>query len=1115
VTVLLGDGTGGFQNPAELAVGSSPVAVAIADFNQDGCPDLAVLAENGYVDVLPGGCDGTFQNPRAWPVGEFPAALALGDFNHDGRADIAVANSSPFGTISVLLGNGDGSFQAPVTYGAGGFPSFIAAADVDGDGNTDLVASNSTTNNVSVLLGNRDGTFNPAVNYPAGTNPGPIAVGDFDGDGRLDLAIANASQGNVAVLAGAGNGTFQPPVNNATPGRSLAVVAADFNGDYRVDLAVADASAVLVFPGIVAYRNQTINLEPVGGLTVGAAGVSVVATASSGLPVSLASNTPWICVVSGGIVSPVSVGACSILTTQSGNPMFAAASPVTVSFPVKQPETIIFNALASQPFLSPPFELSAGATSGLPVTFVSNTPAVCTVSGSAVTIVAAGICSITASQAGDATYNAALPVTQAFAVTAAPQTISLGAPAPVAYLSPPLSVSATASSGLPATIVSNTPAVCTVAGSLVTTVAVGTCTITASQSGNANYAAAAPVTQSFTVTPASQTIRFTAPGPVAYLSPPLTLPATASSTLPVTLASNTPQVCGVGNSTMVAIFTAGLCSITASQNGSANFAAAIPVTRIFPVLAAQQTITFAPPPSVTPPVAPFAVTASASSGLPVLLTSGAPDVCTVANSVVTITGAGLCSLTASQSGNQNYSPALAVTRTFTVNEETLVAPHFAAGGTYTSVICALNAANRPARFSEAFRDDNGNAASLAIDGMGSVTSVSTTIPARGMACYDAANPNSSAVSGSALTTADPGVTVQSLFRNASADGHYYEASVASGPGASELVMPFDATTFAPTGAPIFTGVAIANMDGSRAANVTCTARDADGNVIPGAVSIPVLGPGGHWAGYQFPSLSGLRGTLDCASNTKIGVIGLRFLGAGAFSSLPVMAPGMDPGSSIPHFAAGGGWVSGFFVMNTAATQGRFTISFRNDHGLPVSLRVVGTGDVNGITGVVPAHGLRYYEASSPDGSTISGASVLALDPGVVVQALFRNRAADGTYYEASVPASSGSYEFTIPFDGSTFAPTGDMTLTGIAIANIGTEESASVTCTARDQSGNVIPGALPALTIDAGGHWADYRFPALTGRKGTIDCASGSRISAIGLRFLGTNAFSSTPVILQ
>jgi hypothetical protein len=63
-----------------------------------------------------------------------------------------------------------------------------------------------------------------------------------------------------------------------------------------------------------------------------------------------------------------------------------------------------------------PFSLSATSDSGLAVSFSSNTPGVCTVSGSTVTVVAGGGCSITASQAGNAAYAAAAPVTVTFTV---------------------------------------------------------------------------------------------------------------------------------------------------------------------------------------------------------------------------------------------------------------------------------------------------------------------------------------------------------------------------------------------------------------------------------------------------------------------------------------------------------------------------------------------------------------------------------------------------------------------------------------------------------------------------------------------------------------------------
>jgi mono/diheme cytochrome c family protein len=64
-------------------------------------------------------------------------------------------------------------------------------------------------------------------------------------------------------------------------------------------------------------------------------------------------------------------------------------------------------------------------------------------------------------------------------------------------------LSATASSGLLVTLASTTPAVCTVSGTTLTLVAAGTCTITANQSGNSGYAAAATISQTFTVAPAA------------------------------------------------------------------------------------------------------------------------------------------------------------------------------------------------------------------------------------------------------------------------------------------------------------------------------------------------------------------------------------------------------------------------------------------------------------------------------------------------------------------------------------------------------------------------------------------------------------------------------------
>ena len=146
----------------------------------------------------------------------------------------------------------------------------------------------------------------------------------------------------------------------------------------------------------------------------------------------------------------------------------------------------------------PDYAISASASSGLPVTFAA-APAsagICTVSGSTVSFVGAGTCTVVASQAGNAVYDQADPVQQSFTVgpgapTLSPQTISFTSTAPGGAVvgGPAYTVAASASSGLAVvfTVASASAGVCTVSGATVSLVGVGTCTINANQAGNASY----------------------------------------------------------------------------------------------------------------------------------------------------------------------------------------------------------------------------------------------------------------------------------------------------------------------------------------------------------------------------------------------------------------------------------------------------------------------------------------------------------------------------------------------------------------------------------------------------------------------------------------------------
>ncbi len=418
----------------------------------------------------------------------------------------------------------------------------------------------------------------------------------------------------------------------------------------------------------IAKAAQTIMFAALGAKTYGAAPFAVSATASSGLAVKFASTTTAVCTVSVATVTIVAGGTCTIQAAQAGNGNYNAATSVSQSFAVaKAAQTITFAALGAKTYGAAPFAVGAIASSGLAVAFASTTTAVCTVSIATVTIVAGGTCTIQASQAGNGNYNAAANVNQSFAVAKAAQTITFAALSGKTIGAAPFAVSATASSGLAVTFVSTTTAVCTVSAGNVTLVAAGTCTIQAQQAGTAAYAAATNVNQSFTVSKVAQTIAFAALAGRTMGAAPFTVSATASSGLAVSFTSTTTPVCTASGAT-VSLVSAGTCTLRAAQAGNATYAAAPNVSQGFTVAVAvqSQTITFPPPAEQVLGTGPVALSATASSGLPVTLTTQTASICSLTGSSVTLLDAGLCTIQAAQAGNASYTAAPSVGRTFRV-----------------------------------------------------------------------------------------------------------------------------------------------------------------------------------------------------------------------------------------------------------------------------------------------------------------------------------------------------------------------------------------------------------------------------------------------------------------
>ncbi len=248
VSVLLGDGRGGFAAPITLAAGSEPYAVTTADLNGRGKTDIIVANFKGAnVSVLLG-YGSKFAPAVNYAAGVGPDALATADFNGDGKLDLAVADFN--GGVSVLLGTGTGRFGAATSYAAGMEPTGVAVADLNGDGKADLIVSD-RFNAVSVLLNNGTGGFNPATTYATGSEPVSVALADLNGDGFVDIVVADQGAG-ISVLLNDGHGGFGRATSFAAGSSPASVTIADVNGDGRPDIIVADSGG-----GVTVLLNTT------------------------------------------------------------------------------------------------------------------------------------------------------------------------------------------------------------------------------------------------------------------------------------------------------------------------------------------------------------------------------------------------------------------------------------------------------------------------------------------------------------------------------------------------------------------------------------------------------------------------------------------------------------------------------------------------------------------------------------------------------------------------------------------------------------------------------------------------------------------------------------------
>ena len=447
-----------FTPAISFSVEAGPGHVAIGDLNGDGNPDIAVaLARPNSVAILLGASDGLFGPPAYFTVGSIPSlgtahSVTIGDLNGDGKLDLAVSLYSPDDIVAVLFGTGTGSFGPATNYSVGYVWSPAALGDLNGDGIADLAVALTMNNQVAVLIGTGAGVFGTPTKFAAGNYPKSPKIGDFNGDGIPDIVIANEMGNSISVLLGTGNGILGAATDYPSGPATNDVVSGDFNRDGILDLAAAnrDGKSVTVFLGTGTGSFTACTVFPVGYSPTSVVssdfngdGLLDLATANingSTVSILLGSGDGSFSAQSDLAVGLNPYNAAIGDLNGDGKPDLVTANASSDDISVllngiavshKAEQIINFGALATQTYGDSPFATSATAFSGLPVSFASIGN--CTVSGTTVTLAGAGNCTVTASQAGDANYNAAPSVTQSFAIAKAMPIIAWNAPASMVY----------------------------------------------------------------------------------------------------------------------------------------------------------------------------------------------------------------------------------------------------------------------------------------------------------------------------------------------------------------------------------------------------------------------------------------------------------------------------------------------------------------------------------------------------------------------------------------------------------------------------------------------------------------------------------------------------------
>jgi hypothetical protein len=539
-----------------------------------------------------------------------------------------------------------------------------------------------------------------------------------------------ASQAQQSITVGKGaqviSITSTAPTNAVVDGSTYTVTATGGAGTAAVVLSIDSTSSTIcsITSGVVSFLKAgtcKVNANQTGdnnynaasqaqqSITVGkgAQVVSITSTApsnavvdgstytvtatggasTSSVVISIDASSSAICSIASGVVSFLKAGTCKVNANQAGDDNYNAASQAQQSITVgKGAQVVLFtsstptNAVVDGSTYTV-VAVGGHGTSSVVSSIASSSSSVCSISAGVVSFNAAGDCVVELNQAGDDNYNAAPQVTQTITVGKGSQVVAFTSIAPTgvrvddsAYI--PTATGGASSNAVAFTIAPSSALICAIANGEVTFHAVGDCVVQANQAGDANYNAAAQVTQTITVAKGLQSVTKTSTDPTAVVDGTTYTPTFSSgasgNSVVVAIASGSVTECSVTNGT-ISFIGAGDCDVTVNQAGNSNYEAAPELAFTITVGKGAQSIAW----TTTEPSAavvggttytPAATGGASGNTVSFRVDVNTASVCAMSMGVVRFVGVGTCTVLANQNGNNDYLSAPQISQTFTVGK---------------------------------------------------------------------------------------------------------------------------------------------------------------------------------------------------------------------------------------------------------------------------------------------------------------------------------------------------------------------------------------------------------------------------------------------------------------